>query len=84
MRILVTWGAGFIGSHIVDTYITQGHYVVILDDLSFGFEKNINIYFWEWEKIPRLSGGDFSLTLWGQVVRWLIYAILSNNISFKV
>lgn len=42
MRILVTGGAGFIASHIVDAFIKDGHSVVVLDDLSSGFEKNIN------------------------------------------
>jgi UDP-glucose 4-epimerase len=42
MKILVTGGAGFIASHIADKFIEEGHQVVILDDLSTGFEKNIN------------------------------------------
>lgn len=42
MKILVTGGAGFIGSHVVDKFIDQGHDVVILDNLSTGFKKNIN------------------------------------------
>ncbi len=42
MKILVTGGAGFIASQIADAFITDGHQVVILDDLSTGFEKNIN------------------------------------------
>ncbi|HSL89586.1 MAG TPA: NAD-dependent epimerase/dehydratase family protein [Ignavibacteriaceae bacterium] len=42
MKILVTGGAGFIASHIVDAFISEGHSVVVLDDLSSGFEKNIN------------------------------------------
>ncbi len=42
MKILVTGGAGFIGSHIVDAYVNQGHSVVIIDDLSTGNIKNIN------------------------------------------
>lgn len=42
MKILVTGGAGFIGSHIVDAYIKQGHTVVIIDDLSTGDIKNVN------------------------------------------
>jgi len=42
MKILVTGGAGFIASHIADKFIEEGHKVVILDDLSTGFEKNIN------------------------------------------
>ena len=36
MNILVTGGAGFIGSHIADAYIRAGHRVVVLDDLSTG------------------------------------------------
>lgn len=42
MKILVTGGAGFIGSHLVDAYIEQGHDVVVLDDLSTGKTSNIN------------------------------------------
>lgn len=42
MKILVSGGAGFIASHIVDAFIDEGHSVVVLDDLSSGFEKNIN------------------------------------------
>lgn len=42
MKILVTGGCGFIGSHIVDSYIDMGHDVVIIDDLSTGDIKNLN------------------------------------------
>lgn len=42
MKILVTGGAGFIGSHIADAYIKAGHDVVIIDNLSTGREKNVN------------------------------------------
>ena len=42
MKILVTGGAGFIASHIADAFINEGHSVTILDNLSTGFEKNIN------------------------------------------
>jgi len=42
MKILVTGGAGFIASQIADAFINEGHDVYILDNLSTGFEKNIN------------------------------------------
>ena len=42
MKILVTGGAGFIASHISDAFVNEGHQVVVLDDLSSGFEKNIH------------------------------------------
>jgi UDP-glucose 4-epimerase len=41
-NILVTGGAGFVGSHIVDAYIAAGHNVVVVDDLFTGHEKNVN------------------------------------------
>jgi UDP-glucose 4-epimerase len=40
--VLVTGGAGFIGSHIVDALIEKGHRVLVLDDLSTGREENVN------------------------------------------
>lgn len=41
MRALVTGGAGFIGSHIVDRLISEGHEVVVLDDFSTGHRSNL-------------------------------------------
>ena len=42
MKILVTGGAGFIGSNVVDAYIEQGHEVIVVDNLYSGKVKNLN------------------------------------------
>lgn len=41
-KILVTGGAGFIGSHVVDLFIVQGYEVVVIDDLSTGRASNLS------------------------------------------
>ncbi len=42
MRVLVTGGAGFIGSHIVDALVADGHSVFVMDDMSAGNRANLN------------------------------------------
>jgi UDP-glucose 4-epimerase len=42
MKILVTGGAGFIGSHVVDAYVAAGHEVAVIDNFSTGNEDNLN------------------------------------------
>ena len=43
MRILVTGAAGFIGSHVAEALVQQGHEVIALDDLSGGFRSNVPV-----------------------------------------
>ena len=41
MRILVTGGAGFIGSHMVDRLVSDGHETIVLDNLATGMRENV-------------------------------------------
>ena len=41
-KTLVTGGAGFIGSHVVDELVKEDHDIIVLDDLSGGFKENVN------------------------------------------
>ena len=41
MRVLVTGGAGFLGSHLCDRFISEGHEVVALDNLLTGSPENL-------------------------------------------
>jgi UDP-glucose 4-epimerase len=41
MRVLITGGAGFIGSHLADHYVNAGHTVTLLDNFSTGSQSNI-------------------------------------------
>jgi len=56
-KILVTGGAGFIGSHLVDRLIEKGHQVVVVDNLSTGKKENLN-HKAKFYKIPNLQGSD--------------------------
>ena len=42
MKCLVTGGAGFVGSHLVDKLIKEGHEVLVVDNLSTGKKENLN------------------------------------------
>jgi len=41
VRVLITGGAGFIGSHLCDLFLSRGHKVIALDNLVTGSTRNI-------------------------------------------
>jgi UDP-glucuronate decarboxylase len=43
-KVLVTGGAGFLGSHLCEQLLERGDHVICLDDLSSGFKENISIF----------------------------------------
>ena len=51
MRVLITGGAGFIGSHLAEAFLTRGDEVYIIDDLSTGSRDNLS-------PLKRLPGGE--------------------------
>jgi UDP-glucuronate decarboxylase len=51
MRILVTGGAGFIGSHLIDRLMADGHDVICLDNFFTGHKRNI----WQWRDHSRFE-----------------------------
>jgi UDP-glucose 4-epimerase len=55
MRVLITGGAGFIGSHLADAYVARGDEVVALDDLSTGRFENV-LHLWQHPRFRLVTG----------------------------
>ena len=84
MNILVTGGAGFIGSHVVDCLVAGGHKVAIIDNLSAGVEKNVNsaakFYKADMNDVPSLDKIFFD---WKPEVVYHMAAQIDVRISMK-
>jgi len=68
MRILVTGGAGFIGSNLVDTLMEQGHEVTVLDNLSVGKVSNIEHHL-DTDRFHFVNGSILDLSTLERLVR---------------
>ena len=63
MKLLVTGGAGFIGSFLSEALISAGHSVVSLDDLSTGSDKNLINFIMKYRKIHKYSRKNIFLII---------------------
>ncbi len=56
-KVLVTGGAGFIGSHLIEALHKKGHFIIIIDNLSSGFIKNLKFLIDKknWPKVKNLN-----------------------------
>ena len=68
MRILITGGAGFIGSHLTDRLIKDGHQVTVLDNLATGRKENLLRHL-EGDKINFVQGSILDLSILDKLVK---------------
>ena len=59
MRALITGGAGFIGSHLAEYLLEQGHSVTVIDDLSTGRRENVA----HLERVPAVGATIIALPM---------------------
>ena len=68
MRILITGGAGFIGSHLTDRLVADGHQITILDNLATGRKENLSAHL-DGESVNFIEGSILDLPLLDGLVK---------------
>ena len=68
MRILVTGGAGFIGSHLTDRLVADGHQITILDNLATGRKENLSAHL-DLDRVTFVEGSILDLPLLDDLVK---------------
>ena len=63
-RVLVTGGAGFLGSHLCDRLVAAGHDVVCADNLFTGSKRNIAHLLGHPRRMPSMTGYGLEVTGW--------------------
>jgi len=67
MRVLITGGAGFIGSHLTERMLAEGHQIMVLDDLSTGWIENLRPAF-DYSEFEFVEGSVLDTSLVGRLV----------------
>lgn len=67
MKILITGGAGFIGSHLTDRLVKDGHTVTVLDNLSTGRKENLSAHLGS-DKVELIEGSILDLPLLDKLI----------------
>lgn len=67
MKILITGGAGFIGSHLTDRLVKDGHHITVLDNLSTGRKENLSAHLGG-DKVEFIEGSILDLPLLDKLI----------------
>lgn len=80
-NVLITGGAGFIGSHLTDLLTSNGYNVVIVDNLSSGFEKNLNpkAKFYKMD----INSPDLINVFKENEINYIVHLAAQANVSFS-
>jgi UDP-glucose 4-epimerase len=68
LKILITGGAGFIGSHLTDRLVKDGHHITILDNLSTGRKENLSAHL-DGDKVEFIEGSILDLLLLDKLIK---------------